>query len=121
MTSTSNTIEPTTANNEIESLKPLIKTDRLGRIQVTPQHREALLDKFEQSGVSGQQFAKQHGIKYTTFANWCQKRRRNNGSYAAVANENDHQLMRSLSKRSPKGVLCFLARYNFCNCLSYSS
>ena len=54
----------------------LIKTDRLGRITISPEHREALLDKFEKSGVSGQEFSKLHGIKYTTFANWNQKRKR---------------------------------------------
>jgi transposase len=35
-----------------------------------------LLAQFDQSGMSGPQFAKQAGIKYTTFANWLQKRRR---------------------------------------------
>jgi hypothetical protein len=34
-----------------------------------------LLAQFDQSGMSGPRFAKQEGIKYTTFANWLQKRR----------------------------------------------
>jgi len=98
MTSTSNTIEPMTASNELECAKPLIKTDRLGRIQIKPQHREALLDKFEQSGMSGQQFAKLHGIKYPTFASWNQKRRRSRGTYPEVADAHDHQLVNSLTE-----------------------
>ena len=32
--------------------------------------------QFDQSGLSGPKFAKQAGIKFTTFANWLQKRRR---------------------------------------------
>lgn len=98
MTSTSNTIEPTTTSNGLECAKPLIKTDRLGRIRIKPQHREALLDKFEQSGMSGQQFAKLHGIKYTTFASWNQKRRRSRATYPEVADVYDHQLMDSLTE-----------------------
>jgi transposase len=34
------------------------------------------LAQFDQSGMSGPKFAKQAGIKCTTFANWLQKRRR---------------------------------------------
>jgi hypothetical protein len=35
-----------------------------------------LLAEFEKSGLSAAQFAKLAGIKYQTFANWLQKRRR---------------------------------------------
>ena len=54
----------------------IMKTDKLGRIQTTPEQREAWLDAYEHSGMSGAAFAKLHGIKYTTFANWRQQRRR---------------------------------------------
>jgi hypothetical protein len=53
----------------------IMKTDKLGRIHATPEQREAWLDAFEQSGMSGAAFAKLHGIKYTTFAHWRQKRK----------------------------------------------
>ena len=53
-----------------------MKTDRLGRIQTTPEQREAWLDAFEHSGMTGAAFAKLHGIKYTTFSYWRQKRDR---------------------------------------------
>lgn len=79
----------------------LIKTDRLGRIQVKPEHREALLDKFEQSGVSGQQFAKQHGIKYPTFANWRQKRKRMGGLYPEQVQDTPSALLNSLTEVVP--------------------
>jgi hypothetical protein len=75
MTSTTLTIEATTSDADTpENQEELIKTDRLGRIHVRAEHREALLDKFEQSSMSGQQFSKLHGIKYTTFANWRQQK-----------------------------------------------
>ena len=60
---------------------PPLKTDALGRIHVYPEHREALLDAFEKSSLSGIKFAAAHGIKYTTFANWVQKRRRERSQY----------------------------------------
>jgi hypothetical protein len=39
-----------------------------------------LLDEFEKSGASGQQFAELAGIKYQTFATWVQQRRRQRGA-----------------------------------------
>ena len=48
--------------------------------------------------MSGQQFAKLHGIKYPTFANWNQKRRRSRATYPEVADARDHQLVNSLTE-----------------------
>jgi transposase-like protein len=53
----------------------LIRTDQIGRLRFTADQRRILLDAFESSGQSASGFAAQHGIKYTTFANWVQKRR----------------------------------------------
>ena len=53
----------------------VLKTDVLGRVQTPPERREALLDEFEKSGMSGAKFAAFIGIKYQTLANWVQKRR----------------------------------------------
>jgi DNA-binding transcriptional regulator/RsmH inhibitor MraZ len=58
------------------STTDLIKTDSRGRITVSRAHREALLEAFDQSTMSAQAFAQNHGVKYTTFANWLQRRRR---------------------------------------------
>ena len=53
----------------------VLKTDSKGRV-LTPTHdREALLDAFEQSGMSGAAFARLHGIRYSTFAYWHYARR----------------------------------------------
>ena len=54
----------------------ILKVDARGRVQITFERREALLDEFDRSGMSGAAFAKHYGIKYSTFAYWIQVRRR---------------------------------------------
>lgn len=41
--------------------------------------RELILDRFEESGMTGQAFGKHVGVKHPTFASWAQKRRRQRG------------------------------------------
>ncbi len=66
----------TSTNSPAENPVSLIlKTDSRGRICMPAQGREALLDEFEKSGLSGAKFAALSGIKYSTFACWAQKRR----------------------------------------------
>jgi len=52
-----------------------------------PMRREALLDEFEKSGMSGAQFARLVGVKYSSFQNWVARRRkrRASGAEAPVA------------------------------------
>jgi hypothetical protein len=52
----------------------LLKADIRGRVQVSRKRREALLDEYEKSGLSGARFARLAGICYSTFAAWRQKR-----------------------------------------------
>lgn len=59
----------------------VLKTDSLGRITLSKEHREALLDAFDESGLKGLEFARLHGANYQTFSNWVQKRRRERGLY----------------------------------------
>lgn len=59
----------------------LLRTDALGRTRMSREQREIILDTFEASGMSGQAFALQHGIKIQTFASWIQKRRHARGDY----------------------------------------
>ena len=54
----------------------LLKMDRRGRVRVSKERREALLDEFERCGVSAVQFTARVGVNYQTFAVWRQKRRR---------------------------------------------
>jgi hypothetical protein len=63
----------------------LLKQDVLGRVTLTRARREALLDEFERSGMKGLPFARMAGVRYPTFANWIQKRRRARGDYAQQA------------------------------------
>jgi hypothetical protein len=53
----------------------LMASDARGRVLVPKERREALLDEFERSGLSGVKFAQLAGIKYPTFADWVSKRR----------------------------------------------
>ena len=66
----------------IENAAPLIpiKTDKAGRRRLSNEHKEALLDAFELSSMSGAQFAKKYGLVYPTFASWIKKRRESRAS-----------------------------------------
>jgi len=57
----------------------ILKTDTLGRVKTPAERREALVEEFEKSGMSGTKFAEYVGIKYQTFASWVSKRRRRHG------------------------------------------
>ena len=54
----------------------ILKQDARGHVLVSAARREALLDEFERSGSSAMRFARLTGLKYSTFANWVQARRR---------------------------------------------
>src|SRR5687768_7256731 len=57
----------------------LLKMDARGRVLVSRERREALLEDFGRSGMSGAQFARMAGINYKTFCGWLDRRRRANG------------------------------------------
>jgi hypothetical protein len=63
----------------------ILKTDRQGRVRTPMAQREALLDAFECSGLSGIKFAALHGVKYPSFANWVQQSKRHRSMSAASA------------------------------------
>jgi transposase-like protein len=63
----------------------LIKVDRLGRMRFNREQKAALITAFESSGQSGQRFAAQHGVVYSTFANWLQQHRKNSRALALPA------------------------------------
>lgn len=54
----------------------VLKTEQKGRVRTPAHRREAIVDEFERSGMSGLAFAKQYGIKYPTLASWVQRRQR---------------------------------------------
>lgn len=45
----------------------ILKSDKLDRVQVPPERRQAILDEFERSGMSGIAFTRHYGIKYQIF------------------------------------------------------
>lgn len=53
----------------------ILKQDDLGRVRISVERREALLEEFDRSGASGAKFARMAGVKYSTFAAWMRKRR----------------------------------------------
>lgn len=57
------------------ALPAVLRTDTKGRVRTPAAEREAILDLFEQGGMSGAAFARLHGIRYPTFAHWRKQRR----------------------------------------------
>lgn len=63
----------------------VLKQDVRGRVRVSRERRESLLDEFERGGMSGAQFARLAGIKYSTFAAWVHQRRKARAEQGAEA------------------------------------
>ena len=53
----------------------ILSQDVRGRVLITRERRESLLEEYDRSGMSGVRFAKYVGIKYTTLAYWLKRRR----------------------------------------------
>ena len=54
---------------------------------MSAQRRKELLDQFELSKLSGQKFANLTGLKYSTFAAWVSKRRKERDAMAPALSE----------------------------------
>ncbi|MGA8480485.1 MAG: hypothetical protein WB696_21190 [Chthoniobacterales bacterium] len=54
----------------------IMSQDSQGRVLVSRERRESLLEEYDRSGMSGVKFAQYVGIKYSTLAYWLQSRRR---------------------------------------------
>ena len=54
----------------------ILSRDARGRVLVSREWRELLLEQYDRSGMSGVKFAEYIGIKYSTLAYWLQSRRR---------------------------------------------
>jgi transposase-like protein len=57
----------------------ILKVDEVGRIQIPPEKREALLAEYDRSGMTGAQFARFSGVRYATLMYWLQRRRKEAG------------------------------------------
>jgi transposase-like protein len=53
-----------------------VTVDSKGRVRASKEQRRVILEEFERSGMSGAQFAKRTGLKYSTLAGWLQRYRR---------------------------------------------
>lgn len=53
-----------------------VTADTKGRVRTSKAQRRVILARFESSGLSTAQFARQTGLKYSTFALWVQRYRR---------------------------------------------
>lgn len=53
-----------------------VTADTRGRVRTSKAQRRVILARFESSGMSAAQFARQTGLKYSTFALWVQRYRR---------------------------------------------
>ena len=69
----------------MESGSEILKVDEAGRIRTPAEKREALLAEFERSGMTGAQFARFSGVRYPTFMNWLQRRRKEAGRSEQMA------------------------------------
>jgi len=65
----------------------ILKRDKRGRVWMKPKRREALLDEFERSGLSGAQFARLTGVNYSSFQNWVVRRRQKRGRVVEASSE----------------------------------
>lgn len=53
-----------------------VTLDTQGRVRTSKEQRRLILVEFERSGLSASGFARQVGLKYSTFAAWVQRHRR---------------------------------------------
>jgi transposase-like protein len=90
----------------------ILKQDRLGRVRTPREKRERILEEFERSGMSGQQFAAHVGVKYPTFATWAQAKRREKARGAQLGEQGvamrwvEAQLDETQDRRAkPSGLL----------------
>jgi hypothetical protein len=63
----------------VEEVGQILSRDARGRVLVSRERRESLLEEYDRSGMSGVKFAQYLGIKYSTLAYWLQRRRRHRG------------------------------------------
>ena len=92
------------ASTSEPSATSIIKSDRLGRTHYSSQYKAEVVAAFEQSGMSGQAFAEQCGVKYPTFAAWVAKSRKRTGE-APSGNASQQFLVAEISRQTPDSVL----------------
>ena len=69
----------------MEAGSEILKVDEVGRVRTPPEKREAMLAEYERSGMTGAQFARFVGVRYSTLMYWLQKRRKEAGHGEQIA------------------------------------
>ena len=69
----------------MESGSEILKVDEVGRVRTPPEKREAMLAEYDRSGMTGAQFARFVGVRYSTLMYWLQKRRKEAGQSEQMA------------------------------------
>jgi len=63
----------------------IIKADRRGRLRYAAEHKQALIEAYQASGLSGPKFAELHGVPYQTLISWLKKRRAVSAGHPVLA------------------------------------
>jgi transposase-like protein len=75
----------------MESGSEILKVDEVGRVRTPLEKREAMLAEYERSGMTGAQFARFVGVRYSTLMYWLQKGRKGAGKgQEKASSRNDH-------------------------------
>jgi transposase-like protein len=82
----------------------IIKSDRTGRTHYSSHYKDEVVAAYEQSGMSGQAFAEQCGVKYPTFAAWVAKSRRR-AAAPSLGKANQQFLIAEFSRQDTDSVL----------------
>jgi len=59
-----------------EGASEVLKVDTVGRVRTPREKQQDIVEAYEQSGMTGQQFAAFSGVKYSTLMSWVGKGRR---------------------------------------------
>jgi|SRR5580700_1065847 transposase len=89
----------------VEEAGQILSQDARGRVLVSRERREALLEEYDRSGMSAVKFAQYVGIKYSTLAYWLQSLDR-----PAEASGRRKLLPARATKKSALNVLHAVAR-----------
>jgi transposase-like protein len=71
-----------TSTNGVEEV---LEQDARGRVRVSRERRDAMLEEFARSGMNATRFARLAGINYQTFAGWVRRRKLSRGEEAESA------------------------------------
>jgi hypothetical protein len=81
----------------------LVKLDAKGRARTAREQRELILDEFERSSLSGAEFARLVGVRYSTFAGWVHRRREKRRAKGGKTTGPGLRLVEAVADAAPGG------------------